>query len=154
MLFIQSKSNKLIHDSANNKVTQNQDQISGKSHNRAFGTKIVKPSHNVVLGVELFYTGVQLLENFTLCDLNYFDIILGNTFLDAYEIDILYDGNKVKIRTKVGSKLMNLDGDYKSMLVKVKINLDFLVKELKSFSFMIFISLRISQEEPKPQGAR
>ncbi len=67
--------------------------------------------------------GGQLFENFTLCDLNYFDIILGNTFLDAYEINILSNKNKVKICTKVGSKLVNLDGDNKSMLVKVKINL-------------------------------
>ncbi len=40
---------------------------------------IVKPSLNVTLGVELFCRGVQLFENFTLCDLNYFDIILRNT---------------------------------------------------------------------------
>jgi hypothetical protein len=29
-----------------------------------------------------------------------------------------------------------------------------LVKELKLISFMIFMSLRISQKEPKPQGAK
>jgi hypothetical protein len=60
----------------------------------------------------------------------------------------------VKICTKVAYKLLNLDGDYKSMLVKVKINLVVLVKELKLISFMIFMSLRISQKEPKPQGAK
>jgi len=49
---------------------------------------IIKPSFNVTLGVELFCRGVQLFENFTLCDLNYFDIILRNTFLDAYEVNI------------------------------------------------------------------
>jgi len=94
---------------------------------------IVKPSFNVTLGVELFCRGVQLFENFTLCDLNYFDIILRNTFLDAYEVNIFCNRNKVKIRTKVGSKLVNLDGDYNFMLANIKINLVVLVKELKLF---------------------
>ncbi len=94
---------------------------------------IVKPSFNVTLSVELFCRGVQLFENFTLCDLNYFDIILRNTFLDAYEVNIFCNRNKVKIRTKVGSKLVNLDGDYNFMLANIKINLVVLVKELKLF---------------------
>jgi len=94
---------------------------------------IVKPSFNVTLGVELFCRGVQLFENFTLCDLNYFDIILRNTFLDAYEVNIFCNQNKVKICTKVGSKLVNLDGDYNFMLANIKINLVVLVKELKLF---------------------
>jgi hypothetical protein len=115
---------------------------------------IVKPSLNVALGVELFCRGLQLFENFTLCDLNYFDIILTNTFLDVYEINILYNKNKVKVHTKVGSKLVNLNGDYNFMLVKVRINLVVLVKELELLSFMILMSLKISQEELNPQGPR
>ncbi len=115
---------------------------------------IVKPSSNVTLGGELFCRGIQLFENFTLCDLNYFDVILRNTFLDAYKIDILCNKSKVKVRTKVGPKLVNLDGDYNSMLVKIGNNLVVLVKELESFSFMILMSLKISQEELNPQGPR
>jgi hypothetical protein len=36
-------------------------------------------------GVELFIRGVRLFENFTLYNLDIFEAILGNTFLDAYE---------------------------------------------------------------------
>ncbi len=115
---------------------------------------IVKPSFNVALGGELFCRGIQLFENFTLCNLNYFDVILRNTFLDAYEIDILHNKNKMKVRTKVGPKLVNLDGDYNSMLVKIGNNLVVFVTELESFSFMTLMSLKISQEELNPQGPR
>jgi hypothetical protein len=49
---------------------------------------IVRPLFIVVKGVELFSWGVHFVENFTLCDLDHFDSILGNIFLDAYGIDI------------------------------------------------------------------
>jgi hypothetical protein len=39
-------------------------------------------------GVKLFSWGVHFVENFTLCDLDHFDSILGNIFLDAYGIDV------------------------------------------------------------------
>jgi hypothetical protein len=55
---------------------------------------IARPSFSVALNVGLFCKGVQYVENFTLCDLNNFDVILGNTFLDAYKIDFLYSGGK------------------------------------------------------------
>jgi hypothetical protein len=45
---------------------------------------INRPSFNVTLNVELFFRGVQLFENFTLCDLNNFDEIIGKKILDAY----------------------------------------------------------------------
>jgi hypothetical protein len=53
-----------------------------------------------VLGVELFYRRIRLFENFTMCDLNNFDVILGNTFLDAYEVDIFHNGGKLKVHAK------------------------------------------------------
>jgi hypothetical protein len=46
-----------------------------------------------------------------LFNLNSFDAILGNTFLDAYKINILYNGNKVKVHAKVSFKLMKLKVD-------------------------------------------
>jgi hypothetical protein len=49
---------------------------------------------SVTLNVGLFCRGVQFVENFTLCNLNNFDVILGDTFLDAYKIDFLYNGGK------------------------------------------------------------
>ncbi len=35
-----------------------------------------------------------------MCDLNNFDVILGNTFLDAYEVDIFHNGGKLKVHAK------------------------------------------------------
>jgi hypothetical protein len=53
---------------------------------------IAKPSLKIMLNVE----GVQFFENFILSDLNNFDAILGNTFLDAYKINIFYNRSKLK----------------------------------------------------------
>jgi hypothetical protein len=47
--------------------------------------------------IKLFCSGVQFFNNFTLCDLDSFDAILRNTFLDAYEVDILRNGNNVRV---------------------------------------------------------
>jgi len=103
-----------------------------------------RSSFSVVLSVELFCKGAQLFENFTLCDLNNFDVILGNIFLDVYEVNILYNGNTVKVYAKVGFKLMNLDAEYNFMLMEIGINLIALVKKLKLPSFVILMSLKIS----------
>jgi hypothetical protein len=92
---------------------------------------ITRPSFSVTLSVELFYGGVQFFENFTLCDLNNFDEIIRKTFLDAYKIDIHHNGSKLKIRAKVGFKLINLDVNYNYTLVKVEVNLVVLVNDLK-----------------------
>ncbi len=70
---------------------------------------ITKPLLIITLGFGLFNGGVQFFENFTLCDLNKFDVILRNTFLDAYKINILHNESKLKIHSKVGFKLVNLD---------------------------------------------
>jgi hypothetical protein len=116
---------------------------------------IVKPSFSVVLGVKLFCGGVQIFEIFTLCDLNNFDVLLGNTFFNVYEVDIFDNGSKMKVSAKVSFKLLNLNEDYNSPLVEIGINLVVkLAKELESFSFIILMSLRVFQGEPKPQGAR
>ncbi len=69
---------------------------------------------------------------------NNFDGILGNTFLDAYEIDIFHSRNKVKIYAKIGFKLMNLDVNYSFMLAEVRINLVSFVKKLESPNFYDF----------------
>jgi len=100
---------------------------------------------NVVLRVKLFCGGVQFFENFTLCDLNNFDVILGNTFLDAYEVDILCSKSKLKVHVKCGSKLVKLNSDYNFTLAKMGVNLVTLASELKSFNFLVFMSLRVSQ---------
>jgi hypothetical protein len=80
-----------------------------------------------------------------LFNLNSFDAILGNTFLDAYKINILHNGNKVKVHAKVSFKLMKLKMDCNFALPKVKINLGSLTKELKFPSFVILMSLGVSK---------
>ncbi len=77
----------------------------------------------------------QFFENFTLCDLDNFNVILKNTFLDAYKVNTLQNRSKVRICAKVGSKLMNLYAKYNSTLVGVGINLVALINELELPSF-------------------
>jgi hypothetical protein len=108
---------------------------------------ISRPLFGVLVDVKMFcFRGVQVFENFTLCELNNFDVILRNTFLDVYEVDIFHNRSKVKI----GFKFKKLDVEYNYALVKVAVNLVTLAKELKSPSFVILMSLRNSQWELKP----
>ncbi len=90
-----------------------------------------------MLGVELFCERVWFFDNFTLCELNNFDVILRNTFLDAYEVDILCSEDKLRVHTKSGFKLVNLNVDYDYALVFIGVNLVALVSELELFSFFI-----------------
>jgi hypothetical protein len=60
-------------------------------------------SHVVINGLVTFW-----LISTSVCDLDHFDVIIGNTFLDAYEINIFRNG----VRAKCGFKLMNLNVDY------------------------------------------
>jgi hypothetical protein len=94
---------------------------------------IVKPSFSVVLGVKLFCGGVQIFEIFTLCALNNFDVCLGNTFFNVYEVEIFHNRSKLKISAKVGSKLLNLNEDYNFALIEIGINL--VVKLAKELGF-------------------
>jgi len=96
-----------------------------------------------VLGIKLFCRGVQFFENFTLCDLDNSNVIIGNTFLDAYKINILHNRGKLKVHANNGYKLMNLDVDYNFALAKMG-HLVVLTSELESLNFLIFISLEVS----------
>ncbi len=111
---------------------------------------IARPSLNEMLGVKFFCGGVQFIENFTMCDLDKFDVILGNTFLDAYEVDIFRSRGKLKIHAKYGFKLMNLDLYYNSTLAKMGVNLVTLASELELFNFLVLIFLKVFQGELKP----
>jgi hypothetical protein len=62
---------------------------------------IARPSLIVMLNVKLFCGGIKFFENFTLCDLDKIDVILRNTFLDAYKSNVLYNGSELKDYTKV-----------------------------------------------------
>jgi len=105
---------------------------------------IARPSFNEMLGIKFFCGGVQFIENFTMCDLDKFDVIIGNTFLDVYEVDIFCSKGKLKIHPKYGFKLMNLDLYYNSTLAKMGVNLVTLASELELFNFLVLIFLRIS----------
>jgi len=61
---------------------------------------IARPSLTIMLGLELFCGGIPFFKNFIVCDLNNFDIIIKNTFLNAYKVKILHSGGKLRIRTK------------------------------------------------------
>jgi hypothetical protein len=91
-----------------------------------------------MLKVELFCNKVPLLENFTLCDINNFEVILGKTVLDVYEIDILHNEGRLKVHAKSGSKLMNLYVDNNFALAKMGVNLVALASELKFPKFTYF----------------
>jgi hypothetical protein len=93
---------------------------------------------SVMLSVELFCERIWFFENFIVCDLNNFDVILRNTFLDAYKVYILRNGDKLRVHTKSDFKLVNLDVDYNYALVFLGMNLVALVSELELFSFFYF----------------
>ncbi len=62
-----------------------------------------------MVGIELFYKKVNVFENFTMCHLYNFDVILGNTFLDAHGVNIFDSEGKLRSCAKNGSKLVNLN---------------------------------------------
>jgi len=74
--------------------------------------------------------------------------------LDAYKVNILCNGGKLGVHAKCGFKLVNLNVNYNFALAKMKVNLIVLASELKSFSFLVLMYLKVSQGEPKPQGVR
>jgi hypothetical protein len=111
---------------------------------------IVRPLFNVALRIKLFCKGVQFLKNLALCDLDNFDVIIGNTFLDAYEVYILHNGGRLKVCAKIGSKLVNLDVDYNFALIEMGVNLVALVNELKLFNFFVLMYMKVSWGELKP----
>jgi hypothetical protein len=86
---------------------------------------IARPSFSVALCVGLFCKKVWCFENFTLCDLDNFDVIIKNTLLDAYKVKILYNKSKLRIYAKIGFKLVNLNVDYNSSLVEWELTLLF-----------------------------
>jgi hypothetical protein len=84
--------------------------------------------------------------------LDNFDVIIKNTFLDAYKIDIFYNKSKLGICAKVGFRLMNLNVDYSSTLAEMRINFVALVSELESPSFLILMSLKVPMGKLNQKG--
>jgi hypothetical protein len=70
-------------------------------------------------------------------------IILGNTFLDAYEVNILHSRGKLKVRAKNDSKLMNLNENYNFALAEMGVNSVTSTSELESLCFLILMFLKV-----------
>jgi len=66
------------------------------------------------------------------------EVILGNTFLNAYHIDVLKGISKFKIIIRLVDKLVSLKIEYQTSLVKISIHLVSL-QELQHISLLIFM---------------
>ncbi len=75
MLFFRFNNDKFIHDFANSEATRVKTELMVNPIAMPLEHNIVKPSLKVVLGIKLFCGGIQNFENFTLCDLDDFDVI-------------------------------------------------------------------------------
>jgi hypothetical protein len=84
VLFLKFKSNEFVHDFASNGMLGIKIELMVDPIMVQLAHDIIKLLFNVTLGVGLFYGGVQSFEDFTLCDLDKFDVILWNAFLDVY----------------------------------------------------------------------
>ncbi len=113
MLFFRFKSNEFIHDFVSNGVLGINIELMPDPITVQLVKGITKLSFNVTLNVKLFCGGVQFFEDFTLCDLDKFDVILGNTM-----VNILHNGSKLRVHAKIGFKLVNLDLEYNFALSK------------------------------------
>ncbi len=74
--------------------------------------------------------------------------------MDAYKVNIFCNGGKLRVCAKCGFKLVNLNVHCNFALTKMVMNLIVLASELKLLNFMVLMSLKVSQGEAKPQGAR
>jgi hypothetical protein len=85
VLFFRFKSNEFIHDFASNGVLGIKIELILDPIMVQLVKGIAKLSFNVTLGVGMFCGGVQSFEDFTLCDLDKFDVIVGNTFFECLQ---------------------------------------------------------------------
>ncbi len=96
MLFLGYRSDKFVHDFIATKRLGVKTKLVIDPIMMQLAQNITRPLLNLALKVKLFCGGVQYFENFTLCNLDNFEVILGNTFLDAYEIDIPHNEGRLK----------------------------------------------------------
>ncbi len=80
----------------------------------------------------------KIFERFMVCMLDGIEVILGNTFLNAYHIDVLKGISKFKIIIRLVDKLVSLKVEYQTSLVKISIHLVSL-QELQHTSLLIFM---------------
>ncbi len=130
MLSLKFKNNEFVHDFISNGVLGINIELMVDPATMQLAQGIAKLSFNVTLCVGLFCGQVQFFEDFTLCDLDKFDVSLVNTFLDVYKVDILCNRSKLRVHAKVGSKLVNLNLEYNFALAEVGVNSVVLVNKL------------------------
>ncbi len=78
----------------------------------------------------------KFMENFTVCTV---EAILGNTFLNAYCVDVLRGGSKLTVIVRLVDKSICLEVEYKASLFKVGIHLVSLQKLLETLLILMHV---------------
>ncbi len=73
---------------------------------------VMTPTSEVVLGVVLECGKAKFVENFMICTLAGMEAILGNIFLDAYCVDVLRSGFKLKVIVRLANRSISLEVEY------------------------------------------
>jgi len=73
---------------------------------------VMTPISEVVLGIVLECSKAKFVENFTICALDGMEAILGNTFLNAYCVDVLRSGFKLKVIARLTNRSISLKVEY------------------------------------------
>jgi len=82
------------------------------------------------------FSKAKFVENFTVCALDGMEAILVNTFLDVHCVDVLENGFKLNVITRLTNRSISLEIEYQASLAKVGIHLVSL-QELQKTSFLI-----------------
>jgi hypothetical protein len=111
-VFVGLRSYALLHESQGNTTVGFEGHQGGQTNPSSINTKGCDPNEGSNVKVELLCEGMKFKEDFMIIALDGFDTILSNIFLDAYHIDILRNGIKLKIRARLTKKLVTLEVDY------------------------------------------
>jgi hypothetical protein len=86
-----------------------------------------------------------------MCELDNFETIFGNMFLDAYHVDVLKNNFKLKIKTRLSKKLINLKVEYHANLKVINVHFVFLQK-LQHILLFIFMYVNKFNVKVKTKG--
>ncbi len=65
---------------------------------------------------------VKFAKTFTVCTLDDIETILGNTFLNAYHVNVLRGSFKLRIIVRLTNRFVSLKVEYRANLAKVGIH--------------------------------
>jgi hypothetical protein len=85
------------------------------------------------------------------CELDSFEAILNNTFLDTTHVDVLKDKYKLKTIIRLDEMLVNLEVEYQVNFKVVGIHFISL-QELQETSFFIFMQVNEFSAKAKAKG--